>query len=120
MAHKLDIQNVLHNHITAKVSSIHDQLVQARHAPEAGNAGHRGSVTGRIRQRSLRFHRWTPHVTSAAGCSHANSPDSAVKHWQECSDLYDFLEQIGLRPGMCCRAAHSSICSPFSDLEHIP
>ncbi|MFF0706368.1 barstar family protein [Streptomyces tendae] len=29
-----------------------------------------------------------------------NSPDSVVKHWQECSDVYDFLEQIRLRPGM--------------------
>ncbi|MFE6888223.1 barstar family protein [Streptomyces sp. NPDC057694] len=29
-----------------------------------------------------------------------NSSDSVVKHWGECSDVYDFLEQIRLRPGM--------------------
>ncbi|MFI6700038.1 hypothetical protein ACIBJC_13870 [Streptomyces sp. NPDC050509] len=28
------------------------------------------------------------------------SPASSVKHWRECSDVYDFLEQIRLRPGM--------------------
>ena len=27
-------------------------------------------------------------------------PQSAVKHWQDCTDVYDFLEQIRLRPGM--------------------
>ncbi|MFJ4843169.1 barstar family protein [Streptomyces sp. NPDC088746] len=29
-----------------------------------------------------------------------NSPAHALKHWQKCSDVYDFLEQIRLRPGM--------------------
>jgi hypothetical protein len=29
-----------------------------------------------------------------------DSPVNAVKHWQECSDVYDFLKQIRLRPGM--------------------
>ncbi|MEU8136522.1 barstar family protein [Streptodolium elevatio] len=29
-----------------------------------------------------------------------DSPDDAFKPWQECSDVYDFLEQIRLRPGM--------------------
>ncbi|WP_405533052.1 hypothetical protein OG592_37820 [Streptomyces avidinii] len=29
-----------------------------------------------------------------------NDPQSTVKHWQECTDAYDFLEQIRLRPGM--------------------
>ncbi|MEV5283192.1 barstar family protein [Streptomyces sp. NPDC052811] len=28
------------------------------------------------------------------------SPHNAVKHWQECSGVYDFLEQVRLRPGM--------------------
>ncbi|MBT2443516.1 barstar family protein [Streptomyces sp. ISL-36] len=27
-------------------------------------------------------------------------PQTTVKHWQECSDVYDFLDQIRLRPGM--------------------
>ncbi|MET7276569.1 hypothetical protein ABZS59_36275 [Streptomyces flaveolus] len=25
---------------------------------------------------------------------------ATVKHWQDCTDVYDFLEQIRLRPGM--------------------
>ncbi|MGW2478121.1 barstar family protein [Streptomyces sp. NPDC001665] len=29
-----------------------------------------------------------------------DSPDLAAKHWQECTDVYDFLDQIRLRPGM--------------------
>ncbi|MFD4737797.1 barstar family protein [Streptomyces virginiae] len=29
-----------------------------------------------------------------------NDPQSTVKHWQDCTDAYDFLEQIRLRPGM--------------------
>ncbi|WP_078999377.1 barstar family protein [Streptomyces sp. WM4235] len=29
-----------------------------------------------------------------------NNPVNTVKHWQECSDVYDFLEQIRLRPDM--------------------
>ncbi|MEV6684073.1 hypothetical protein AB0N28_01815 [Streptomyces sp. NPDC051130] len=28
------------------------------------------------------------------------SPQNAVKHWQECADVDDFLDQIRLRPGM--------------------
>ncbi|MFZ3470868.1 barstar family protein [Streptomyces sp. 4.24] len=27
-------------------------------------------------------------------------PQNTVKHWQDCTDVYDFLEQIRLRPGM--------------------
>ncbi|MGW9072850.1 hypothetical protein ACWGQT_25850 [Streptomyces yangpuensis] len=29
-----------------------------------------------------------------------DSPQSTVKHWQDCTDVYDFLEQIRLRPGV--------------------
>ncbi|WP_432066129.1 barstar family protein [Streptomyces sp. C10-9-1] len=29
-----------------------------------------------------------------------DSPDPAAKHWQDCTDVYDFLDQIRLRPGM--------------------
>ncbi|QXE36412.1 barstar family protein [Streptomyces sp. GMY02] len=29
-----------------------------------------------------------------------DSPQSTAKHWQDCTDVYDFLEQIRLRPGM--------------------
>ncbi|MFB6651462.1 barstar family protein [Streptomyces microflavus] len=29
-----------------------------------------------------------------------DSPVNTIKHWQECSDVYDFLHQIRLRPGM--------------------
>ncbi|MFD7018519.1 barstar family protein [Streptomyces sp. NPDC059928] len=29
-----------------------------------------------------------------------DSPQSNAKHWQDCTDAYDFLEQIRLRPGM--------------------
>lgn len=29
-----------------------------------------------------------------------NPAQNTVKHWQECADVYDFLEQIRLRPGM--------------------
>ncbi|MFD8411711.1 barstar family protein [Streptomyces sp. NPDC059650] len=29
-----------------------------------------------------------------------DSLQSTAKHWQECTDVYDFLEQIRLRPGM--------------------
>ncbi|MFF4319552.1 barstar family protein [Streptomyces sp. NPDC001568] len=29
-----------------------------------------------------------------------DSPQNTVKHWQDCTDVYDFLEQIRLRPGM--------------------
>ncbi|MFB7052677.1 hypothetical protein ACFCXT_05955 [Streptomyces vinaceus] len=28
------------------------------------------------------------------------APQSTVKHWQDCTDVYDFLEQVRLRPGM--------------------
>ncbi|MER8236630.1 hypothetical protein [Streptomyces sp. NPDC094049] len=28
------------------------------------------------------------------------SPQNTVKHWQDCTEVYDFLEQIRLRPGM--------------------
>ncbi|MFD5765902.1 hypothetical protein ACFWIN_08785 [Streptomyces sp. NPDC127049] len=27
-------------------------------------------------------------------------PGPAAKHWQDCTDVYDFLDQIRLRPGM--------------------
>ncbi|MFE5491813.1 barstar family protein [Streptomyces virginiae] len=29
-----------------------------------------------------------------------DDPQSTVKHWQDCTDVYDLLEQIRLRPGM--------------------
>lgn len=29
-----------------------------------------------------------------------DSPQNSVKHWQECTNVYDFLEQVRLRPGM--------------------
>ncbi|MFJ9936980.1 hypothetical protein ACIRSJ_28135 [Streptomyces virginiae] len=29
-----------------------------------------------------------------------DSQQSAAKNWQDCTDVYDFLEQIRLRPGM--------------------
>ncbi|WP_327425459.1 barstar family protein [Streptomyces sp. NBC_01707] len=29
-----------------------------------------------------------------------DSPQNTVKHWQDCTDVYDFLEQIRLRPSM--------------------
>ncbi|MFJ3835469.1 hypothetical protein ACIPY6_08110 [Streptomyces sp. NPDC090054] len=29
-----------------------------------------------------------------------DSPQNSVKHWQDCMDVYDFLEQIRLRPGV--------------------
>ncbi|MFE3167950.1 barstar family protein [Streptomyces sp. NPDC059224] len=29
-----------------------------------------------------------------------NHPQNAVKHWQDCTDVYDFLDRIRLRPGM--------------------
>ncbi|MFJ2631703.1 hypothetical protein ACIO6U_07035 [Streptomyces sp. NPDC087422] len=29
-----------------------------------------------------------------------DSPQNSVKHWQECTSVYDFLEQVRLRPGM--------------------
>ncbi|MFF4427380.1 hypothetical protein ACFY04_42835 [Streptomyces sp. NPDC001549] len=29
-----------------------------------------------------------------------DSPQTTVKHWQACTDVYDFLDQIRLRPGM--------------------
>ncbi|MFH8890507.1 barstar family protein [Streptomyces sp. NPDC017949] len=29
-----------------------------------------------------------------------DSPQNSVKHWQDCIDVYDFLEQIRLRPGV--------------------
>ncbi|MFE7119980.1 barstar family protein [Streptomyces sp. NPDC057654] len=29
-----------------------------------------------------------------------DTPQIPVKHWQDCTDVYDFLEQIRLRPGM--------------------
>ncbi|MCG3040034.1 barstar family protein [Streptomyces sp. S1A] len=30
-------------------------------------------------------------------------PQDAAKHWQDCTDVYDFLDQIRLRPGMWLR-----------------
>ncbi|MET9116030.1 barstar family protein [Streptomyces longwoodensis] len=29
-----------------------------------------------------------------------DSPDLTAKHWQDCTDVYEFLDQIRLRPGM--------------------
>lgn len=29
-----------------------------------------------------------------------DSPRLTAKHWQDCTDVYDFLDQIRLRPGM--------------------
>lgn len=29
-----------------------------------------------------------------------DSPDATAKHWQDCTDVYDFLDQIRLRPGV--------------------
>ncbi|MFD9721742.1 hypothetical protein [Streptomyces sp. NPDC059076] len=37
-------------------------------------------------------------------------PQNTVKHWQDCTDAYDFLEQIRLRPGMWL---------PGGSLEHL-
>ncbi|MFG3001377.1 hypothetical protein [Streptomyces sp. NPDC048340] len=39
-----------------------------------------------------------------------DSPQSTVKHWQDCTDVYDFLNQIRLRPGMWL---------PGSSLRHL-
>ncbi|MFB7147846.1 MULTISPECIES: hypothetical protein [Streptomyces] len=29
-----------------------------------------------------------------------DSPGLTAKHWQDCTDVYDFLDQVRLRPGM--------------------
>ncbi|MGA5566365.1 hypothetical protein ACPCUV_35085 [Streptomyces platensis] len=29
-----------------------------------------------------------------------DTPPATAKHWQDCTDVYDFLDQIRLRPGM--------------------
>lgn len=39
-----------------------------------------------------------------------DSPQSTAKHWRDCADAYDFLEQIRLRPGMWL---------PGGSLEHL-
>ena len=45
-------------------------------------------------------------------------PCPAAKHWQDCVDVYDFLDQIRLRPGMWLSGASLRDLQKRSDAGH--